>query len=138
MLSTSAAAAAPIPHESVSTYSEALTYLTSGSPALVVFQADKCTTDSNADQAPPGTYGAFRINAFINVPNKSIAFSKSQLVATPDGSIRIELLVYHLKANGEATVDVHFLAPATYTNVRPVKHYSCRLGDGIQLTPAGR
>jgi hypothetical protein len=122
------------------TYQEALSYLSNGAPTLAVFEAGKCISDSKtgAPQVPPGSYGAFRINGFISIPNKAIAFSDSHLVVTPDGTVRTELVVYHIGANNDVKVDIHFLAPGSYASMRPPEHYVCKLGDGVRLEPIGR
>lgn len=118
----------------ITTYSDAVASLARGVRTQVTFQADRCSADHEGDPQPPvGAFGAFFINGFINIPGKAIAFSDSHLIATPDGNVRTELVVYHIDTRGNTSVDVHFLSPATYENVLPVKHYNCSLGDGVRL-----
>jgi hypothetical protein len=100
-----------------------------GQDIHVVLDLSRCTAQGTGKPGP-AIRGSLHPDAFMVLPDHTIAFSATHFTVRPDKTAVLEFNAFRVQPGGRVTLNSMFLSPANYTVLHQAQ-FDCEIGNGV-------
>jgi hypothetical protein len=100
-----------------------------GEDIHVVLDLSRCT-EQGTGKSGPAIHGSIEPDAFMVLPDHTIAFSATHFTVRPDNTAVLEFSSFRVQPGGRVALNSMFLSAANYTVLHKAQ-FDCKIGSGV-------